>query len=153
MRTILTVVLVLAALMLPAMGIDSMKTFGRNNLTTDPWMNQGPAQAGGPAHIVDGSTAGIHLVAGTTGQLGGNLLPFAAQNGWTPAGNTMVPGPGATPKGNWDGYIGGVPMAGLDSLYGPGGEPELKTTDPMYLAMGARPIVDQNSLPAILQGV
>jgi hypothetical protein len=62
-------------------------------------------------------------------------------------------GPGTAPRKDWDNSLGGpIGMAGLDSSYGLFGEPDLKTTDPYYLAMGARPMADQSSLPQFLQG-
>jgi hypothetical protein len=146
MKTIIFVLML--ALIMPAIGTDDMKMFGRDGLTSDPWMNMGSHPACKPTHQIDGQTM---LMAGSTGQLGDYAVPWAQQNGWVVSGDKMAPGPKATDRGQWDGYLGSVPMAGLDSLYGPGGEPALKTTDPMYLAMGARPIVDQSNLPVILR--
>ena len=56
-----------------------------------------------------------------------------------------------SPRASWDNYLGGVPMASVDSYsFGPGGRPALKTTDPLYLSMGALPIQGDN-LPEFLR--
>ena len=141
------VVLVLVALMAPAMGIDSMKTFGRDNLTPDPWMSQGPAASTKPVHEIDGTMKGVHIVAGSMGQLGqANLDAYEVQNGVSidNKGNHIL-GAGVAPRNQWDNSLGGgIGLASPD--------PSLRTNDPELLAMGARPIIDQSSLPLFLQG-
>ena len=144
MKSILINILVLA-LVVPAMGIDNMKTFGRDNLTSDPWMWQGHTSALKPTHMIDGQTQNTNRTAASTSQLGAYSQAYAQQNGWVISGDKMVPGAGAKDRGQWDQYLSGVPMAECDT--------SLKTSDPMYLSMGARPIVDQSNLPLILQGL
>ena len=146
MKNILISILVLA-LVVPAMGMtveQASKSMNmRTDLAADPWMNLHDTGIGKPAHQVDGQVA--TLTVGSTGQMGGYALPWAQQNGWVVSGDKMVPGAGAKDRGQWDQYLSGVPMAECDT--------SLKTSDPMYLSMGARPIVDQSNLPLILQGL
>ena len=140
------VLLVLAALMVPAMGIDSMKIFGRDNLTLDPWMSQGPATSTKPVHEIDGTMKGVHIVADSMGQLGqANLDAYEVQNGVSiDAKGNHILGSGVAPRNQWDNYLGGIGLASPD--------PSLRTNDPELLAMGALPIIDQSSLPLFLQG-
>ena len=112
---------------------------GRGDLSIDPWMGASSGHA-------------TVFVASSTGSMPQGLLDrYEQQNGVQidAKGNHII-GPNTQPRYLWDNYLGGVPPAPLDSDYGPGGEPALKTTDPFYLEMGAQYDM-KASLPIFLQ--
>lgn len=105
----------------------------------DPWMDQ-------PTKII--------VVAANIGQIPSALLDqYEQQNGVSidAKGNHYIT-KDTKDRAQWDGYLGGVGAVGLDSnSFGPGGRPALITTDPFYLAMGARD-ANPDYLPEYLRG-
>ena len=125
----------------------------RTNLVHDPWMTASMTGVSGkPIHSIDGSSTRI-FVASTTDSMNQDVL-----DQWERQNGVLINSTGhyitnkTESRGSWDNYLGGVPMASLNSnSFYPGGAPALKTTDPVYLAMGARSPVDNSYLPEILR--
>ena len=99
MKPMFVAMVIITVMVLPSVASDKT-VFGRDNLTSDPWMVQGPAQANKPTHVIDGSTKGVNIVVGSMGEMGqANLDAYEAQNGVSiDAKGTHTLGPGITPR-------------------------------------------------------
>ena len=64
MKPMFVAMVIITVMVLPSVASDKT-VFGRDNLTSDPWMVQGPAQANKPTHVIDGSTKGVNIVVGS----------------------------------------------------------------------------------------